>query len=337
MKSNKQYLLSSVVAMLLIGCGSSTYTNSDTTNNTDSTTAAQCASLSTILMAMDEKYASQSEDLVLVSSAYEVNFGYKESEDDDEKDEKDDNNEKDERDDDDESKGGIHNQGMACAQCHSFASGATVFSDLHAATKTLGANGYKIQLGGSDVYSTGRGTGNSHLTRFSGGAFTANVIDSAGNIVNSSMANSHDASRLDCNRCHTASGDNGAPGRIINKRISTNITTTTTTTASNPECVPSTSTPTGVTTTVSFSANVMPILTGNCKSCHGSNGRFSVTSVGETYNNIQALKGSAKVSGQYVIDKGSNSVGHGGGSIIPASSAEYKTIQAWISAGATNN
>jgi len=112
----------------------------------------------------------------------------------------------------------IHNQGESCKSCHNF-NGATVFNNLHAENKTKGVSGYHVQLGGADVYQTSsNGVGNSY---YYGNAtlskFTAYVVDKNGNITNQSLANSHDNTRLDCNRCHTASGTNGAPGRIVAK------------------------------------------------------------------------------------------------------------------------
>jgi hypothetical protein len=86
-----------------------------------------------------------------------------------------------------------------------------------------------------------------------------------------------------------------------------------------------------------FGSNVMPILNAKCKVCHGSNGRFTITTTSSTYNNITALKGSAKAGGQYLLSKGSGTVGHGGGTVISTSSAEYATIKSWVNAGAANN
>ena len=86
-----------------------------------------------------------------------------------------------------------------------------------------------------------------------------------------------------------------------------------------------------------FGSNVMPVLEAKCKSCHGSNGNFTVTTASSTYANIVALKGSATAGGQYLMDKGSGTVGHGGGQQIATSSAEYATIKSWVDAGAANN
>jgi cytochrome c553 len=86
-----------------------------------------------------------------------------------------------------------------------------------------------------------------------------------------------------------------------------------------------------------FSSDVMPVLVSKCQSCHGTNGSFTVTTANNTYNNIVAMKGSAVAGGQYVLDKGSNTQGHGGGNVIATSSAEYATIKSWVDAGAANN
>ncbi len=120
-----------------------------------------------------------------------------------------------------------HHQGVNCAQCHSggenaFTSGASIFSTLNAGNSTeKSADNYSLRLvlaqSGSKInYSTGRGSGNAHATFNAGVArYTAQVVDAQGNVVNSSATNSHDSSRFDCNRCHTSSGVNGAPGRIV--------------------------------------------------------------------------------------------------------------------------
>ena len=86
-----------------------------------------------------------------------------------------------------------------------------------------------------------------------------------------------------------------------------------------------------------FSANVMPVLEAKCKSCHGDNGRFTITTASATYANISDLKGSVAAAGQYLLDKGSNSISHGGGLQIATTSAEYATIKSWVDAGADFN
>ena len=86
-----------------------------------------------------------------------------------------------------------------------------------------------------------------------------------------------------------------------------------------------------------FTANVMPVLEAKCKSCHGTNGRFEITTPSATYANISDLQSSIAVAGKYLLDKGSNSVSHGGGLQIATSSAEYATIKSWVDAGADLN
>jgi len=221
-----------------------------------------------------------------------------------------------------EGSGGSHNEGKDCLSCHKFSSGATVFNSLHATDNTLGASGYKIKLSDGTVYSNSRGTGNSLSYSFPSGKFTAQVIDANGNVVNSSLSMSHDSNRRSCNSCHSTSGNSGAPGRITSKRLTPLVSTGAGTNTSG---------------SVSFSKNVLPILTAKCKSCHGSNGKFTVTTANATYTNIKALKGTASASGKYILDKSSNTVTHGGGQVISVSSAEYKTIKAWVDASALNN
>ncbi|MCF6244909.1 MAG: hypothetical protein L3J43_07710 [Sulfurovum sp.] len=80
-----------------------------------------------------------------------------------------------------------------------------------------------------------------------------------------------------------------------------------------------------------FSADVMPILNSNCKSCHGSAGNFTVTTAGATYTNTMALSGGA----QYMLEKGNGMQSHGAGDKL--NDTEYATIQSWIDTGAMNN
>jgi len=223
----------------------------------------------------------------------------------------------------------IHNQGKACLSCHSsggesFASGGTVYTNSSSV-----ANGYTIRLVKSDgslaSYLEGRGTGNSHLITFSGSTFTAKVIDPTGNIVNSSGTNTHDSSRLDCNRCHTATGTNGAPGRILSSTQS----------SSSPAPTPTPSTSTAVTT---LSTDVMPILTSKCKGCHGSSGNFTITSSSATYTNIisNSLVNTTTPTSSKLLQKPTGN-SHVGGTVISTSSTEYTTLKAWITQGAKNN
>lgn len=124
-----------------------------------------------------------------------------------------------------------------------------------------------------------------------------------------------------CGGNDSSGGDDG-----LSTIAPTTTTTTTTTTA-----------PTTTSTSKKFGADVMPILISQCKSCHGSNGRFTITSTSSTYNNISALKSPVTTAGQYLLDKASGAIGHGGGVRFSASSTQYATIKSWIDAGAQNN
>ena len=116
-----------------------------------------------------------------------------------------------------------HNQGKNCLECHSFTSGATIFTSLDAANydETKAARGFNIRLllgnGESVTYSKGNGYGNYKYSGTSSklDTFTPQVIDANGTVVNQAL-HLHDSGRLACNRCHTQEGAHGAPGRIIN-------------------------------------------------------------------------------------------------------------------------
>ena len=325
------YLLSIATAILLVGCGGSTSTDTSATStgNTSGTstgtstnggtTTPQCRDIQPILNTLNRQYAS-------TRTAYADSEGSEENEDNE-------GNERSEGSDDNEGSGGSHNEGKNCLACHNFASAGTVFNSLNAANNTPGAAGYKIKLSTGTVYSSARGTGNSKTSSFPSGKFTAQVMDPNGNVVNSSADMSHDGARRACNSCHTASGNNGAPGRISSKRLSS--TTPTTTIPNGTNCTNANGG--SGTVAVSFNSNVLPILTAKCKSCHGSNGRFKVTTANATHANITALKGSASAGGQYLLDKSSNTIGHGGGQVITTGSAEYTTIKAWVDSSAPNN
>ena len=116
-----------------------------------------------------------------------------------------------------------HNQGKNCLECHSFTSGATVFTSLHAAdydeTKAVRSVNIRLLLANGQMvtYSKGNGYGN---YKYSGDSstldtFTPQVIDANGTVLNQAMR-PHGSDRLACNRCHTQEGAHGAPGRIIN-------------------------------------------------------------------------------------------------------------------------
>ena len=308
------YLIGLVTATLLVGCGGGDTSTSSTPQagtSTQSGTTTQCRDIQPVLKTLHKKYASSKDDEV-IRTAYKGSKGSSDS-------------------------GGSHNEGRDCLGCHSFASAGTVFNSLNAANNTPGAAGYRIKLSTGTVYGTARGTGNSRTSSFPSGNFTAQVMDPNGNVVNSSADLSHNGSRRACNSCHTASGNNGAPGRITSKRLSTvtPTTTPTTTVPTGTNCI-DTSGASG-TVAVSFNSNVLPILTAKCKNCHGSNGRFTITSTNATYANISSMKGSASAGGKYLLDKSSNTIGHGGGQVISIGSAEYTTIKAWVDSSAPNN
>jgi len=311
-KIKTRHFIGLITATLFVGCGGGTTDSSSTTgtNNTTptstSSTTTQCKQIESTLKSLNRKYASSKDDYDSYNSAYKT---YKSS--------KGSNDSKGSSD-----SGGSHNEGKACLSCHGFASAGTVFKSLNAVNNTPGAAGHRIQLNGSIVYGSARGTGNSRTSSFPTGTYTAQVIDPNGNIVNSSASHSHDGSRRDCNRCHTATGNSGAPGRITSSKLSTSTVTPAESTTS---------------TCVSFNNNVMPILESKCKNCHGSNGNFKITTANATHANITALKANKVASGTYLIDKGSNTIGHGGGNVISTSSAEYTTIKAWITEGTLNN
>ncbi len=317
------YLLSVATAILLVGCGGNTSTDVSTdstgTSTSGSTTTTQCKDIQPMLNTLNKKYAS-TRTAYADSKGSEENEGNEKSEDSEEN-------------EDSEGSGGSHNEGRDCLGCHSFASAGTVFNSLNAANNTPGAAGYRIKLSTGTVYGTARGTGNSRTSSFPSGNFTAQVMDPNGNVVNSSADMSHNGSRRACNSCHTASGNNGAPGRITSRRLSSVTPTSTVPIGTN--CT-NTSGGSG-TVAVSFNKNVLPILTAKCKSCHGSNGRFTITSANATYANISSLKGSASAGGKYILDKSSNTIGHGGGQVISTGSAEYTTIKAWADSSAPNN
>ncbi len=123
----------------------------------------------------------------------------------------------------DEGNSVVHHQGQNCLSCHSFTSAATIYNDLRGKydTNVNTANGYTIQLlldnGTTIKYRQGNGHGNVLWKGDAGDVndFTAQVLDTNGNVVNRSEKNSHHVGRLACNICHSELGLNGAPGRIV--------------------------------------------------------------------------------------------------------------------------
>ena len=231
-----------------------------------------------------------------------------------------------------------------------FTSGATVFAQIDSPDYDAknAAYGYTLRLilQGGEVqgYNSGRGTGNFNGT-FNAGIdkYTAQVLDSQGNIVNTSATDSHDSSRFDCNSCHTAGGNSGAPGRIVAYSLTSSTTTTDTTTTTTD-----TNTTTDTTTTqtvtdpvaapaISFANDVLPILDTQCASCHGGSGSFTITNSTTPYAGVVPFVDTANATGSSLLQKGSGTVGHAGGAIIQTTSSDYATIRDWISAGALDN
>jgi len=127
--------------------------------------------------------------------------------------------------DDDDDIVGLHNQGKDCIACHSnFTVAGTIFTKLDAPNKEVSAAAYNhtlklaLEEGTEIILAKGYGSGNAYTTTNTNtvGAFTAQVVDPDGKIVNRSATLSHDGDMLRCNRCHTQNGNNNAPGRITN-------------------------------------------------------------------------------------------------------------------------
>ncbi len=239
-----------------------------------------------------------------------------------------------------------HNQGKNCLECHSFKSGATIFRAIDAKDydEKATAQDFHIQLkldnGQVIKFEKGNGLGN---FKYSGdvsqiNTFTPQVIDANGKVVNQSTENSHDRGRLACNRCHTQSGINGAPGRIVNFDYLHNILTTTNPTTNNPTPENNQSNPQP--RSLSFSQDIMPILTNNCKQCHGNSGNYTVTDAQSTYNNISSigmLDTMNPTQSRMLRKPTTDGLSHGGGKRFDKSDEKYKTILTWIQQGAKNN
>ena len=239
---------------------------------------------------------------------------------------------------DDENEGNEGNENI-------FTSGATVFAKLNSRNSDArsAAYGYTLRLllqgGEIQKYRSGRGTGNFNGT-FNAGIdkYTAQVLDAKGNIVNTSTKNSHDAKRFDCNRCHTATGSNGAPGRIVAYSLVTStpevpvVTTPTTPVVTDPVVVDPVQAP-----SISFKTNVLPILNKQCASCHGSSGDFTITNSATPYEGVTPFVNISSATQSRLLQKASGQVGHAGGTVIGSTTADYKTIRDWIRDGALDN
>jgi len=162
-----------------------------------------------------------------------------------------------------------HNQGKSCLQCHSF-NGGTIYKYIDstiASSSTVESN-YTIKLQFVDnttlTMLIGNGSGNFRTNSSITKDFTAQIINSNGDIIKTSPT--HSSSNTDCNSCHTSSGLNGAKGRIY----TTNTLSTTT-----PTIIP-----TIVPTAISFTSHNQG---ENCKKCHSN---FSMA--GTIYTSIDA-------------------------------------------------
>ncbi len=123
----------------------------------------------------------------------------------------------------------VHNQGRNCLSCHSnrFGAAGTIFTKKNAQdgdAASAASSAYTIELvsdKGTKIRfaKAWNGTGNRYAypTAVQNIAyFTPQVVNTAtGQVVNRSRYQ-HDANRFACNRCHTATGANGAPGRVVN-------------------------------------------------------------------------------------------------------------------------
>jgi len=114
-----------------------------------------------------------------------------------------------------------HNQGADCKSCHStFGAAGTIYTSLGASTassSTVAANNSaKLTFADGSVLSmnVAKGSGNIYTTSTIAQTFTVSIINENGSVVKSSST--HALSSTKCNTCHTSTGVNGAPGRIIN-------------------------------------------------------------------------------------------------------------------------
>jgi|GEM_PF-1728168 len=250
-----------------------------------------------------------------------------------------------------------HYQGLACATCHSgvarallirssegnengFTSGATIFTKIDALENNAlqAASNYSLRLvlegGATQGYRIGRGTGNVNGTFNAGIAkYTAEVLDRSGKVVNSSLKNSHDSSRFDCNSCHTVGGVNGAPGRIVSFNYVVPVVIIPDTNTTVPT---DTNTTTSTVVAQSFATDVLPILNTKCANCHGASGNFSITNSITPYGGVTPFVNTTTATASALLTKASGT-SHGGGIVIATTTTEYTTVRDWISEGALNN
>jgi uncharacterized membrane protein len=85
--------------------------------------------------------------------------------------------------------------------------------------------------------------------------------------------------------------------------------------------------------TVSFSAQVHPILTASCTPCHS--GTFASSTAATSFAEAKTRVNTAAPAQSVLLTKGTAQVAHGGGDRL--SDADAQTILTWIQEGATNN
>ncbi len=249
----------------------------------------------------------------------------------------------------------IHHQGEACLSCHNsggsqdpaLSAAGTVFTDVNAdnSATALYAVGYTMRIILEDSaktvinFSAGNGSANSKVFASTAvsTSFTAQVVNASGTVVNSSGLASHTSAQTNCNSCHTSSGTNSAPGRIVNFDISNNLTVVEddTGTTTTPEA--------NTTTTVvtrSFSTDVMPLFS-SCTSCHrvGEEDFVASSDVTITYNSLvnHNLFNTTTPENSWLLLKNDGTNSHSGGVNFSKTSDAYTTLRDWIEQGALNN
>jgi hypothetical protein len=115
--------------------------------------------------------------------------------------------------------------GGDCIGCHSggegpaFTVAGTVMAALHDDTNCSGVAGVTVRLTGADgnaIELTTNATGNfSYLHTGAGGLAFPYQAEVSRNGTTIAMLTPRTAAETSCNACHTASGANGAPGRIV--------------------------------------------------------------------------------------------------------------------------
>ncbi len=253
--------------------------------------------------------------------------------------------------------GGLHYQGKDCSSCHSagneyiFNIGGTIFRKKDAGDESVAdaAEGYTVELitrsCKSIVARKGSGSGNFFMRYELSEDFIPFVLDPNGKRVNRASA-VHAPDRTACNSCHTQTGKNGAPGRIVSYDYYGMVTSGGGSGGSSSTDVgggtsggggkeESTSAPT-------FKNDIHPILTQKCMSCHveggqAGNTRYILRDDPQTdYNTItqNELVVVGKPDESLILLKPSGKRSHGGGIVLPEGGAEYNKIREWIEAGA---